>query len=90
MWKGSILVIGWQLKCRTHWKTTLRSAPVLGYVLLGQWHEEVRIFRWKWQAKAAAVLHKLTAARDVLTAVSIEPYLPGANILHLRSHVPRR
>jgi len=90
MWKGSVLVIGWQLKGRTHWKTTFRSAPMLGFVLLGQWHDEVRIFRWKWQAKAAAVLHKLTAARDVLTAVSIEPYLPGANIIPLRSHALRR
>lgn len=66
---------------RRYWKATLRSAPVLGFILLGKWHEEVRIFRWKWLAKAAARRHEFWTARDTLTEAIVEPYRPGDNIV---------
>jgi hypothetical protein len=64
-----------------YWKATLRSAPVLGFILLGKWHEEVRIFRWKWLAKAAALRHRFRTARDTLTEAIVEPYRPGDNVI---------
>jgi hypothetical protein len=75
-------------RARRYWKATLRSAPLLGFVLLGKWHEEVRIFRWKWLAKAAARRHGLWAGRDTLTETIIEPYRPGENIIRLGAHPP--
>jgi len=70
-------------KPRRYWRLTLRSAPMLGFALLGQWQEQTRIFRWKWLARTAARRHKRAAARDVLTEAAIEPYVPGANIVTL-------
>lgn len=66
---------------RHYWRVTLRSAPMLGFALLGQWREQIRIFRWKWVAKTAARHHKLTAGKDVLTDSVIEPYVPGSNVV---------
>jgi hypothetical protein len=71
---------------RHYWKATLRSAPMLGFVLFGKWHEEVRIFRWKWLAKAAARRHGLWAGRDILTQSVVEPYRPGGNIIRFGAH----
>lgn len=64
-----------------YWRLTLRSAPMLGFALLGQWHEQIRIFRWKWVANTAARHHKLTAGKDVLTDSIIERYIPGSNVV---------
>ena len=69
------------------WRVRLRSAPMLAFALLGQWNERSEFFRWRWRAKAAAWRHRLSAPRDVLTEASIEPYVPGSNIVRLdRGH----
>jgi hypothetical protein len=68
---------------RRYWKTTLRSASQLGFILLGEWHEEIRIFRWKWLAKMAARRHRIRAPRGTLIETIVEPYRPGENIVAL-------
>src|SRR6476469_5004374 len=69
---------------RTYWKATLRSAPPLAFILLGQWHQRTRIFRWKWLAVAVAHHHKLRSGNKLMTETVIEQYLPGANIVRLQ------
>lgn len=66
------------------WKVRLRSAPLLEFALLGRWHEEVRLFRWKWLARSVARHHRRRAPSGVLTEESVEPYIPGANVISLR------
>jgi len=77
---------------RTYWKATLRSAPPLAFFLMRDWDERVRIFRWKWLARAAACIHEFTAGRHVLKEAVIEPYFLGANVISLsdRRLAPRR
>jgi len=72
------------------WRVRLRSAHLLGAVLLGQWHEETRIFRWRWLAQAAARMHKFRVARGVLRDADIEPYCPGRNLVSLDAHRGRQ
>ena len=67
------------------WRVTLRSAPLLGFLLFGKWNERVRIFRWKWLAEAEARRHKIMAGKDMLTETRIEPYVAGANVFPLPS-----
>jgi hypothetical protein len=64
---------------------TLRSAPLLGFVLFGKWDERVRIFRWRWLAEAEARRHMLMARKDLLTDTRVEAYVAGANIVPLPS-----
>ena len=64
---------------------TLRSAPLLGFLLFGKWNERVRIFKWKWLAEAEARRHKMMAGKDILTEARIEPYVAGANVVPLPS-----
>jgi len=66
---------------RIYWKATLRSAPPLAFILLGEWHQQIRIFRWKWLATAAARLHKRRWRRELLKEAVVEPYSPGANVI---------
>lgn len=68
---------------RTYWKVTLRSAPPLAYILLGEWHERIMIFRWNWLAKIAVCNHKLRYHRTLLKEAVVEPYSLGANVIHL-------
>lgn len=68
-----------------YWKLTLRSAPLLGFVLFGRWQEKTRFFRWKWLAKIHARRHELVAGGDTLTQTEIEPYCPGSNVVPLHS-----
>jgi hypothetical protein len=70
---------------RTYWKATLRSAPPLAFILLGEWHQQVRIFRWKWLASAVARLHKHSWRSSVLRDAVVEPYSPGANVVPLNA-----
>lgn len=67
----------------SYWRVRLRSAPMLGFALFGQWDERSAFFRWRWRAKAAAWRHRLSAPKDVLTEAIIELYLPGANVVDL-------
>jgi hypothetical protein len=62
---------------------TLRSAPLLDFVLLGIRHEEVRIFRWKWLANAAARRHRRRMSSSIHRDAIVEPYRPGANVVLL-------
>lgn len=73
------------IPAKHYWRLTLRSAPVLGFALLGQWREQIRIFRWKWLAKGVARRHKFTAGKDILTDALIERYVPGANVITVNS-----
>jgi hypothetical protein len=67
-----------------YWKATLRSAPLLAFVLLGQWHQEIRIFRWKWLANAAARRHRRATTNGRITDAIVEPYWPGDNVISLQ------
>jgi len=73
---------------RLYWRVTLRSAPALAFILLGSWHEEIRLCRWRWLAKAHARQHMFAARADVLTEVQIEAYRPGSNVVSLFAASP--
>ncbi len=49
-------------------------------VLLGRWDEQVRLFRWKSLADAAAWRHR-RRPRGVVREAIVEAYRPGANIV---------
>ncbi|GAA3894401.1 hypothetical protein GCM10022276_11950 [Sphingomonas limnosediminicola] len=66
---------------RSYWKVTLRSAPLLECIVLEKWHEEIRVFRWKWQANAAVRRHRRMASNNLVATAMIESYLPGSNIV---------
>lgn len=70
-----------------YWRVTLRSAPLLSAVLLDRWDQEVRIFRWKFLAKAAARRHRLVV-RNFVTEAIVEAYRPGSNIVDLEARRP--
>jgi len=72
----------------TWWMLSFRSAPPLALALLGQWHEEQFLFRWRWRAWLAAQGRRLTAEKGWLTSSSVEPYVPGSNVMRLS--LPRR
>ena len=62
-----------------YWRVTLRSAPLISAVLLDRWEQEVRIFHWKFLAKAAAYRHCLVV-RNLVKESIVEAYRPGSNI----------
>lgn len=67
----------------TWWMLSFRSAPPLALALLGQWHEEQLLFRWRWRAWLAAQGRRLTAEKGWLTSSTIERYVPGSNVMRL-------
>jgi hypothetical protein len=73
-----------EFKSRRYWRATFRSARLIELVLLNRWHQEVRIFRWKFLAKAAAHLYR-RSARGRITECRVEPYRPGDNVVTLGS-----
>ena len=72
---------GWSVRShRRSWKVTLRSAPLFDFVLLEQWHEEIRVLRWEWLAKAVAGRHRRRRGGLVTEAI-VESYVPGHNVV---------
>ena len=71
----------------TWWMLSFRSAPPLALALLGQWHEEQFLFRWR--AWLAAQGRQITAKKGWLTSSSVEPYVPGSNVMRLPLPVRR-
>jgi hypothetical protein len=69
------------LRQRRYWKVTLRSGPLLEFVLLGKCYEEFRVFRWKWLALAVAHRHHRRVASGCVTTAHVEPYVPGTNVI---------
>jgi hypothetical protein len=69
---------------RLYWRATLKSAPLLELVLLGQWNEQIRLFRWKWLAETAAWRHRRCRMSGLVTEAVVEAYRPGANIIPWR------
>ena len=67
---------------RPYWRATLRSAALVELVLLDRWHQEVRVFRWRFLARAAAFRYR-RSARGRIMQCRIEPYRPGDNIVAL-------
>jgi hypothetical protein len=65
-----------------YWRVTLRSAPLISAVLLDRWDQKVRIFRWKFLARAVAYRHRLVV-RNFVTEAIVEAYRPGGNIVDL-------
>ena len=66
------------------WKARLRSASLLDVLLRNHWDENVRVFRWKWQAEAAARRHRRAASGSLITDAVVEEYTPGTNVLLFR------
>lgn len=66
------------------WKATFRSAPLLESILLNQWHEQTRIFRWQWLAHAAVWLHCRRGAPGIINEAKVEAYRPGSNVIPMR------
>ena len=73
---------------RRRWKMTLRSAPLLEFLLLGQSAEEIRLFRWRWLALAAARLQRSRVPTSFVSSATVEAYVPGANVVPLRRAIP--
>lgn len=69
---------------RPYWKVTCRSGPLLPFILLDEWHEEIRIVRWKWVAKTIAWLLQARAPDAVVTIAMVERYWPGKNVIPLK------
>ena len=68
---------------RVYWRATLRSASPLGFILFGEWHQRIKIFRWKWVASIVARWHRLPLGRHTLKEAVVEPYSVGANVISL-------
>jgi hypothetical protein len=75
---------------RTYWKATLRSAPLLEAVLLGKWHEEIRVFRWRVFARIIAYRHRRTPVVGLIKDAVVDAYSPGANVFPLNEALASR
>ncbi len=76
------IVLSW--RPQRYWRATLRSAALVELVLLDRWHQEVRVFRWRFLARAAAHRYR-RSARGRITQCLVEPYRPGENVVKLGS-----
>ena len=68
------------------WKLTIYTGDMHSLVLLGDrsWQAEVRLYRWRWQARLARRFVGLRrTAATLLTKTELERYWPDRNVISL-------
>ena len=74
----------------------MRSATAHSLLLLGEraWRVEVSLFRWRAAASLAQIIYlfrqhvySMRKRNDgILTVITVEPYLPGRNVISLGTY----